>query len=101
MAITPPDSTVRRGEGFRLTCKVEVEGNGDRSQLVIRWSKVEGSLPANANQNGASLTVPNSTPADSGVYICTVTSQTGIFQQSQSRVTVLAYRLLVTFTLNI
>ena len=92
VSVNPQESTVRRGDGFRLTCKVELVGSGDRSTLAIRWSKLEGSLPVNAAQNGGVLSVPTASPTDSGIYVCTVSTSTGFIQQSQSRVTVLAYR---------
>ena len=94
ISISPQESTVRRGDSFRLTCKVEMVGSGDRSTLAIVWSKMEGPLPASGVASGPVFTLDSASPADSGVYICTVTSTvTGVvIQQTQSRVNVLAFR---------
>jgi hypothetical protein len=88
--IAPTDMTARRGETIRLTCRAEVVG--DRVVPVIRWTRVEGALPVNAGQSAGVLTIPSASPSDSGIYICTVTTVSGYVQQSQARVTVLAYR---------
>lgn len=90
MVIAPTDTTARRGETIRLTCRAEIIG--DRVVPVIRWTRVEGALPVNAGQSAGVLTIPSASPSDSGIYICTVTTVSGYVQQSQARVTVLAYR---------
>ncbi|XP_046437149.1 basement membrane-specific heparan sulfate proteoglycan core protein-like isoform X37 [Daphnia pulex] len=90
VVIAPTDTTARRGETIRLTCRAEIIG--DRVVPVIRWTRVEGALPVNAGQSAGVLTIPSASPSDSGIYICTVTTVSGYVQQSQARVTVLAYR---------
>lgn len=59
---------------------------------VVRWTRVEGPLPLNAGQTAGVLTIPSATPADSGIYVCTVTTVSGYVQQSQARVTIVAQR---------
>ena len=90
VVIAPQDTTARRGDTVRLTCRAEVIG--DRVVPVIRWTRSEGTLPVNAAQTAGVLTIPSASPSDSGIYVCTVTTVSGYVQQSQARVTVLAYR---------
>ena len=90
VVIAPQDTTARRGETIRLTCRAEIVG--DRVVPVIHWTRLEGSLPVNAGQTAGVLTIPSASPSDSGIYVCTVTTVAGYKQQSQARVTVLAFR---------
>lgn len=95
VVISPQDTTARRGETVRLTCRAEATGDG-RVVPVIRWTRAEGPLPVNADQSGGVLTIPSASPSDSGIYVCTVTTTTTTTTVTttvqQARVTVLSYR---------
>lgn len=88
--ISPSDLTAHSGEGIRLNCSAIVPG--DRNAPTIRWTRRGSSLPVNAQQNAGILVIPSASHADSGIYICTVTTSSGATQTSQARINVLAYR---------
>ena len=90
IVISPQDTTARRGDTIRLSCRADIVG--DRVVPVIQWTRVEGPLPVNAAQTAGVLTIPSASPTDSGIYICTVTTVSGYVQQSQARVTIVAHR---------
>ena len=92
VVVSPQDTTARRGDVVRLTCRAEIIG--DRIAPVIRWTKMDGPMPSGANgQNSANgvLILSNVSPSDTGIYVCTVTASSGAIQQSQARLTVLSY----------
>ena len=90
VTISPAETTANSGESIRLTCSAHL--SGERSAPTISWSKSDAGLPVNAQQNAGILVIPNASPADSGIYVCTVTTSYGITETSQARVNVLAYR---------
>ncbi|XP_072773403.1 basement membrane-specific heparan sulfate proteoglycan core protein isoform X4 [Taeniopygia guttata] len=73
--VTPPvriessSSSVAEGQTLDLNCIVAGQG-----QATITWYKRGGSLPAKHQVSGTRLRIPQVTAADSGEYVCRVTS---------------------------
>ncbi|XP_056364035.1 basement membrane-specific heparan sulfate proteoglycan core protein isoform X2 [Oenanthe melanoleuca] len=73
--VTPPvriessSSSVAEGQTLDLNCIVARQG-----QATITWYKRGGSLPAKHQVSGTRLRIPQVTAADSGEYVCRVTS---------------------------
>ncbi|XP_052832935.1 basement membrane-specific heparan sulfate proteoglycan core protein isoform X4 [Octopus bimaculoides] len=61
------------GESIQLVCYVEQRGN----LINLVWSKQNGQLPAKSSQRNGVLTIPFAKSSDSGVYVCTGTSDIG------------------------
>ncbi|CAM9797951.1 unnamed protein product, partial [Bubo scandiacus] len=75
VGVTPPvriessSSSVAEGQTLDLNCIVARQG-----QATITWYKRGGSLPAKHQVSGTRLRIPQVTAADSGEYVCRVTS---------------------------
>ncbi|XP_052648523.1 LOW QUALITY PROTEIN: basement membrane-specific heparan sulfate proteoglycan core protein [Harpia harpyja] len=75
IGVTPPvriessSSSVAEGQTLDLNCIVARQG-----QATITWYKRGGSLPAKHQVSGTRLRIPQVTAADSGEYVCRVTS---------------------------
>ncbi|XP_067659130.1 basement membrane-specific heparan sulfate proteoglycan core protein-like isoform X2 [Haliotis asinina] len=67
--------TVNVGDRVDFECLV----SGTPKPLV-KWSKVEGALPASAVIGEGILIVPEVRPEDAGTYVCTATNQAGTVQ---------------------
>ncbi|KAL9825380.1 LOW QUALITY PROTEIN: basement membrane-specific heparan sulfate proteoglycan core protein [Geothlypis trichas] len=73
--VTPPvriessSSSVAEGQTLDLNCIVAGQG-----QATVTWYKRGGSLPAKHQVSGTRLRIPQVTAADSGEYVCRVTS---------------------------
>ncbi|XP_016158848.1 PREDICTED: basement membrane-specific heparan sulfate proteoglycan core protein [Ficedula albicollis] len=73
--VTPPvriessSSSVAEGQTLDLNCIVASQG-----QATVTWYKRGGSLPAKHQVSGSRLRIPQVTAADSGEYVCRVTS---------------------------
>ncbi|XP_040441615.1 LOW QUALITY PROTEIN: basement membrane-specific heparan sulfate proteoglycan core protein [Falco naumanni] len=73
--VTPPvriessSSSMAEGQTLDLNCIVAGQG-----QATITWYKRGGSLPAKHQVSGTHLRIPQVTAADSGEYVCRVTS---------------------------
>ncbi|XP_052124491.1 basement membrane-specific heparan sulfate proteoglycan core protein isoform X6 [Frankliniella occidentalis] len=89
LSISPPDYSGQAGDTVRLTC---VPGYND--YYSIDWSKVgSNALPSTANQQDRVLTIFDANPADSGIYLCRVTSRaTGLAEEIQARVSISSNR---------
>ncbi|KAL2296652.1 hypothetical protein Nmel_015985 [Mimus melanotis] len=75
IGVTPPvriessSSSVAEGQTLDLNCIVTGQG-----QATVTWYKRGGSLPAKHQVSGTRLRIPQVTAADSGEYVCRVTS---------------------------
>ncbi|KAK4809745.1 hypothetical protein QYF61_007113 [Mycteria americana] len=75
ISVTPPvriessSSSVAEGQTLDLNCIVAGQG-----QATVTWYKRGGSLPAKHQVSGTHLRIPQATAADSGEYVCRVTS---------------------------
>ncbi|XP_063273590.1 basement membrane-specific heparan sulfate proteoglycan core protein isoform X3 [Prinia subflava] len=75
IGVTPPvriessSSSVAEGQTLDLNCIVARQG-----QATVTWYKRGGSLPAKHQVLGTRLRIPQVTAADSGEYVCRVTS---------------------------
>ncbi|NXD29929.1 PGBM protein, partial [Spelaeornis formosus] len=75
VGVTPPvriessSSSVAEGQTLDLNCIVTGQG-----QATVTWYKRGGSLPAKHQVSGTRLRIPQVTAADSGEYVCRVTS---------------------------
>ncbi|XP_041878083.1 basement membrane-specific heparan sulfate proteoglycan core protein isoform X3 [Corvus kubaryi] len=67
--IEASSSTVAEGQTLDLNCIVARQG-----QATVTWYKRGGSLPAKHQVSGTRLRIPQVTAADSGEYVCRVTS---------------------------
>ncbi|RLV89744.1 hypothetical protein DV515_00014742 [Chloebia gouldiae] len=73
--VTPPvriessSSSVAEGQTLDLNCIMAGQG-----QATVTWYKRGGSLPAKHQVSGTRLRIPQVTAADSGEYVCRVTS---------------------------
>ncbi|XP_068772364.1 basement membrane-specific heparan sulfate proteoglycan core protein isoform X3 [Struthio camelus] len=74
--IESPSSPVLEGQTLDLNCDI---GEG---QTSVMWYKRSGSLPANHQVSGSRLRIPHVTVADSGEYVCRVTSGTAVREAS-------------------
>jgi hypothetical protein len=88
LTVEPPEYKGPSGETVRLSCLV----GEDRGSYIIRWSRANGQeLPPDSVQGDGVLTIFDASPADSDVYVCTVTSRsTGAVAEIQARVTVVS-----------
>ncbi|XP_029814348.1 basement membrane-specific heparan sulfate proteoglycan core protein [Manacus vitellinus] len=81
--VTPPvriessSSSVAEGQTLDLNCIVAGQG-----QATVTWYKRGGSLPAKHQVSGTRLRIPQVTAADSGEYVCRVTSGTATHETS-------------------
>ncbi|KAM9521183.1 basement membrane-specific heparan sulfate proteoglycan core protein isoform 7-T7 [Guaruba guarouba] len=88
--VTPPlriessSSSVAEGQTLDLNCIVAGQG-----QATVTWYKRGGSLPAKHQVSGTRLRIPQVTAADSGEYVCRVTSG-GITHETSLIVTIQA-----------
>ncbi|XP_061298167.1 basement membrane-specific heparan sulfate proteoglycan core protein isoform X6 [Pezoporus flaviventris] len=80
--IDASSSTVAEGQTLDLNCVVAGQG-----QATVTWYKRGGSLPAKHQVSGTRLRIPQVTAADSGEYVCRVTSG-GITQETSLVVTI-------------
>ncbi|KAM8796373.1 basement membrane-specific heparan sulfate proteoglycan core protein [Eudromia elegans] len=86
--VTPPvriessASSVAEGQTLELNCVVAAPG-----QATVTWYKRGGSLPAQHQVSGTRLRIPQVTPADSGEYVCRVTTA-GAAHESSLLVTI-------------
>ncbi|RMB89711.1 hypothetical protein DUI87_33908 [Hirundo rustica rustica] len=75
IGVTPPvriessSSSVAEGQTLDLNCIVAGQG-----QATVTWYKRGGSLPAKHQVSGTRLRIPQVAAADSGEYVCRVTS---------------------------
>ncbi|KAK2526705.1 Hspg2 isoform A [Columba livia] len=75
IGVTPPlriessSSSVAEGQSLDLNCLVTGQG-----QATVTWYKRGGTLPAKHQVSGTRLRIPQVTAADSGEYVCRVTS---------------------------
>ena len=70
--ISPPDQVaVRPGQPVRITCRARDPA------ASVAWSREQGRLPQRATTSRGELTIPNAEPADSGIYVCTITISSG------------------------
>ncbi|XP_062486113.1 basement membrane-specific heparan sulfate proteoglycan core protein isoform X6 [Pezoporus occidentalis] len=67
--IDASSSTVAEGQTLDLNCVVAGQG-----QATVIWYKRGGSLPAKHQVSGTRLRIPQVTAADSGEYVCRVTT---------------------------
>ncbi|XP_014817217.1 PREDICTED: basement membrane-specific heparan sulfate proteoglycan core protein-like, partial [Calidris pugnax] len=88
IGVTPPlriessSSSVAEGQTLDLNCLVAGQG-----QATITWYKREGPLPAIYQVSGTRLRIPQVTAADSGEYVCRVTSG-GVMHETSLIVTI-------------
>ncbi|KAL7859348.1 hypothetical protein SRHO_G00144950 [Serrasalmus rhombeus] len=68
----PDDVAVRVGEVIRLQCLAH-----GTPPLRYEWSKVDGSLPATAEQQGGDLQINLASPSDAGTYRCVASNKVG------------------------
>ncbi|XP_050838440.1 basement membrane-specific heparan sulfate proteoglycan core protein isoform X8 [Serinus canaria] len=80
--IEASSSTVAEGQTLDLNCIVAGQG-----QATVTWYKRGGSLPAKHQVSGTRLRIPQVTAADSGEYVCRVTSG-GITHETSLIVTI-------------
>ncbi|KAM6218940.1 basement membrane-specific heparan sulfate proteoglycan core protein [Rhynchocyon petersi] len=83
LSVTPPvriessSSHVAEGQTLDLNCLV-----AGQAHAQVTWLKRGGSLPAQHQVHGSRLRLPQVTPADSGEYVCRVTSSSGTQEAS-------------------
>ncbi|KAM9217540.1 LOW QUALITY PROTEIN: basement membrane-specific heparan sulfate proteoglycan core protein [Leptosomus discolor] len=88
IGVTPPlriessSSSVAEGQTLDLNCIVAGQG-----QATVTWYKRGGSLPAKHQVSGTRLRIPQVTAADSGEYVCRVTSS-GVTHETSLIVTI-------------
>ncbi|XP_069730950.1 basement membrane-specific heparan sulfate proteoglycan core protein isoform X7 [Phaenicophaeus curvirostris] len=88
VGVTPPvriessSSSVAEGQTLDLNCIVARPG-----QATVTWYKRGGSLPAKHQVSGTRLRIPQVTAADSGEYVCRVTSH-GVTHETSLIVTI-------------
>ncbi|XP_045441010.1 basement membrane-specific heparan sulfate proteoglycan core protein isoform X8 [Pipistrellus kuhlii] len=70
--IESSSSHVAEGQTLDLNCLVPGQAHAQ-----VTWHKRGGSLPARHQVHGSRLLLPQVTPADSGEYVCRVTSSSG------------------------
>ena len=83
VSVSPEDVVASVGDTVTLTCGAQSPG-----QFNIVWSKFDDRLSSSCSQDNGVLTIPRVEAADSGIYICTVTGEGGISQETRARVTV-------------
>ncbi|XP_061235500.1 basement membrane-specific heparan sulfate proteoglycan core protein isoform X1 [Neopsephotus bourkii] len=69
LRIESPSSAVAEGQSLDLNCVI-----ASPAQATVTWYKRGGSLPAKHQVSGTRLRIPQVTAADSGEYVCRVTS---------------------------
>ncbi|XP_040544691.1 basement membrane-specific heparan sulfate proteoglycan core protein isoform X6 [Gallus gallus] len=67
--IEPSSSTVTEGQTLDLNCVI-----ASPAQATVTWYKRGGSLPARHQVSGTRLRIPQVSAADSGEYVCRVTT---------------------------
>ncbi|XP_058674585.1 LOW QUALITY PROTEIN: basement membrane-specific heparan sulfate proteoglycan core protein [Ammospiza caudacuta] len=83
VGVTPPvriessSSSVAEGQTLDLNCIVAGQG-----QATVTWYKRGGALPAKHQVSGTRLRIPQVTAADSGEYVCRVTSGSATHETS-------------------
>ncbi|XP_072552989.1 basement membrane-specific heparan sulfate proteoglycan core protein [Salminus brasiliensis] len=70
--LLPDDVAVRVGEVIRLQCLAH-----GTPPLRFEWSKVDGSLPIKAEQQGSDLQINLAAPSDAGTYKCVASNKVG------------------------
>nr|XP_045613717.1 basement membrane-specific heparan sulfate proteoglycan core protein-like isoform X12 [Procambarus clarkii] len=75
--IRPSRSNVRIGDDIELTCEV-----GGDPAAAVSWSRVSSDLPYNAQRRGNLLRLVNVQSDNGGIYMCTVTTASGVFEDS-------------------
>ena len=83
VSVSPEDVVASVGDTVTLTCGAQSPG-----QFNIVWSKFDDRLSSSCSQDNGVLTIPRVEAADSGIYICTVTGEGGISQETRARVSV-------------
>ncbi|XP_053136681.1 basement membrane-specific heparan sulfate proteoglycan core protein isoform X4 [Hemicordylus capensis] len=76
-------SSVSEGQNLDLNCLV-----ASRPHSRVTWYKRGGSLPANHRISGSHLRILQATEADSGEYVCRVSSGGGTVQEASITVTI-------------
>ncbi|KAJ8258098.1 hypothetical protein GJAV_G00193140 [Gymnothorax javanicus] len=82
VGIRPSTATVQEGQPLELTCVVP-----GGTPTSVTWIRVGGDLPRNHQVSGTRLRIPNTSPEDSGEYICRVEGGPTV-QQASVTVTV-------------
>ncbi|KAM9521180.1 basement membrane-specific heparan sulfate proteoglycan core protein isoform 4-T4 [Guaruba guarouba] len=82
LRIESSSSAIAEGQVLDLNCVVAGSG-----PTTVTWYKRGGSLPAGHQVSGSRLRIPQVTAADSGEYVCRVTSG-GIMQETSLVVTI-------------
>ncbi|XP_060061512.1 basement membrane-specific heparan sulfate proteoglycan core protein isoform X2 [Erinaceus europaeus] len=75
--IEPSSSHITEGQTLDLNCLT-----AGQAHVQITWHKRGGSLPTRHQVHGSRLRLPQVTPADSGEYVCRVTSSTSTEEAS-------------------
>jgi len=75
--VTGTPRTPRTGGVAELTCVVT---GGSRS--AISWTRYGGRLPPSAQPLNDKLKFNSLRPEDGGIYVCTVTTPTGVFEET-------------------
>ncbi|KAK7083866.1 Basement membrane-specific heparan sulfate proteoglycan core protein, partial [Halocaridina rubra] len=68
---------VRIGDDVELRCIV-----GGDPAVAVSWSRVNNALPSNARTIGSELEIQNVQADNGGVYRCTVTTPSGVFEET-------------------
>ena len=71
----------RVGKSVELRCTV----SGD-PRSVVAWTRYGGHLPPTARQHNERLSIANLRPDDGGIYVCTVTTPNGVFEETYALV---------------
>ncbi|XP_069938272.1 basement membrane-specific heparan sulfate proteoglycan core protein isoform X44 [Cherax quadricarinatus] len=79
--IRPSRSNVRISEDVELVCEVSGE-----PAAAVSWSRRNSGLPSNAETQGNVLRLVNVQSDNGGVYRCTVTTPSGVFEESYALV---------------
>ena len=74
-------SNPRADETVELKCLVS--GN---TRAGVAWTRYGGSLPPQARQFNERLRIPNLRADDGGIYVCTVTTPNGVFEETYALV---------------
>ncbi|XP_043237332.1 basement membrane-specific heparan sulfate proteoglycan core protein-like isoform X3 [Amphibalanus amphitrite] len=80
--VRPEQVSVRPGQPVRVTCRARDPG------ASVSWRRESGRLPLRATTAQGELNIPNPVPADSGIYICTITISSGRSEEQRVRVEV-------------
>nr|XP_056721446.1 basement membrane-specific heparan sulfate proteoglycan core protein [Euleptes europaea] len=81
--IDSPSSSIPEGQAVDLNCLV-----AGQSQPRVTWYKREGVLPANHKISGSHLRILQASAADSGEYVCRVSSSGSTVQEASVVVTI-------------